>query len=251
MLKINNLTVNINDKKVLNGFNLNIDDGSIHVIMGKNGIGKSTLCKVLMRDTTYEVVNGDISFNNKDLLNMETNDIANEGMMLINQNPISIEGVTNAEMLRIALREKTKQNINIFEFNKKLEQACDKLNLDKAFIHKDINVGASGGERKKIELLHVDILRPSFLILDELDSGLDVDSLKVVCNYLNKYHKETGCSILMITHHPLIIDYIKPNYVHVLDQGKIIKTGDYHLAEQIEKEGFLGSNNITESDKNE
>lgn len=251
MLKISNLTAKINDKKVLDKFNLDINDGEIHVIMGKNGIGKSTLCKILLRDNTYDIVNGNIIFNNKNILDMDTSEIAKEGLMLINQNPISIEGITNAEMLRSALREKENKNINIFEFNKALESACDKLKLDKSFIHKEINVGASGGERKKIELLHVDILKPSFLILDEIDSGLDVDSLKVVCDFINNYHKETGCSILMITHHPLIINYIKPNYVHVLDDGKIVRTGDSLLAEIIEKEGFLGAEAIDESDNYE
>ncbi len=238
MLKINNLSVKVSNKKILNNMDLTINDGEIHVIMGKNGIGKSSLCKVLMHDSDYEVINGNILFDNEDILKLDTNEIANKGIMFIMQNPPQIEGVTNAEMLRTVLRSRSNDKINIFEFNKTLEDLCDKLKLDKSFIHKDINVGASGGERKKIELLHMGVLKPKFIILDEIDSGLDVDALKVVSDYINEYHNQTKCSILMVTHHNNILNYIKPNFVHILENGKIIKTGDYHLAESIEKEGF-------------
>ena len=251
MFKINNLSVNINEKKILDNFNLNINDGEIHVIMGKNGIGKSTLCKIIMRDSTYNVLNGKIMFHNKNLLDLNTTQVAREKVMLISQNPLAIEGITNAEMLRCALREINNENINIFEFNKKLEETCKKLELDSKFIHKEINVGASGGERKKVELLHLAMLEPEFLILDEIDSGLDVDALKVVSNFINEYHHQKKCSILIITHHPNIINYIKPNYVHILDEGTIIKTGDASLASLIENEGFSGANIISEDDKNE
>ncbi len=250
MLKIDNLTVKVANKKVLDHFSLNIDDGEIHVIMGKNGIGKSSLCKVLMRDTDYEVVNGNILFDNKDLLKITTDEVAKLGMMLILQNPPQIEGVTNAEMLRTVLRKKSDDKINIFEFNKELENLCEKLDLDKSFIHKEINVGASGGERKKIELLHMGVLKPKFIILDEIDSGLDVDALKKVSDYINEYHNEYKCSILMVTHHHNILNYIKPNYVHILEDGHIIKTGDHHLAESIESEGF-GANLLSKDDDNE
>ena len=131
-----------------------------------------------------------------------------------------------------------------------MEEACKKLELDPKFIHKEVNVGASGGERKKVELLHMAILKPSMLILDEIDSGLDVDAIKVVANFINDYHKETGCSILIVTHHKQLLDYIKPNYVHILSGGKIVKTGDYHLAEEIESSGFR-SNIIDEDGKSE
>lgn len=247
MFKIDNLTAKINNKILLDGFNLKVNDGEVHVIMGHNGIGKSTLCKVILGSKDYEVTNGNIFYNDKDLLTLKTNEISKEGVMLVSQNPISIEGVTNAELLRTALREKNNENINIYKFNKEMEDICDKLQLDKSFIHKEINVGASGGERKKIEMLHMGILKPSFLILDELDSGLDVDALKVVCNFINEYHKNSKCSILIITHHSSLLEYIKPNYVHILDSGKIIKTGDKSLAKEIEEEGF---NNLL-SDNNE
>lgn len=250
MLKINNLSVKVSNKKILNNMDLTINDGEIHVIMGKNGIGKSSLCKVLMRDNDYEVINGNITFDGVDILKLDTNEVANKGMMFILQNPPQIEGVSNAEMLRTVLRTRSNDKINIFEFNKLLEDLCTKLKLDKSFIHKDINVGASGGERKKIELLHMGVLKPKFIILDEIDSGLDVDALKVVSDYINDYHNETKCSILMVTHHNNILNYIKPNFVHILEDGKIVKTGDYHLAESVEKEGFE-ANVLSKDDANE
>lgn len=243
MFKISNLTSKIENKKILDDFNLEINDGEIHAIMGKNGIGKSTLCKIILNNKDYDVTSGNIIYNNEDLLNFNTDEIVKKGIYLISQNPSSVEGVTNAELLRAALREKQNEKINIYEFNKQMEEVCQNLDLDPKFIHKQINVGASGGERKKIELLHMALIKPSFIILDEIDSGLDVDALKVVANFINDYHNKTKCSILIITHHDTILDYIKPNYVHILSEGKIIKTGDHSLAKQIEDEGF-GANII-------
>lgn len=251
MFKITDLTVKTGEKKILDNFNLSVGDGEIHVIMGKNGIGKSTLCKVVLNDNNYTVCGGSIVYHDRNLLEMETSQIAREGICLVSQSPLAIEGVTNAQMLRSALSEQRGENINIFEFNKELEKACEKICLDKSFIHKDINVGASGGERKKIEMLHIALLKPSFIFLDEVDSGLDVDALKDVCNFLKAYHAETKCSMVIITHHTSIIDYIKPNYVHVLDNGKIVRSGDHHLAEAIENEGFVGANIIDKSDDGE
>ncbi|MBR4231001.1 MAG: Fe-S cluster assembly ATPase SufC [Bacilli bacterium] len=251
MFKIMGLTAKVDNNIILNDFNMEINDGEIHVIMGHNGVGKSTLCKIIMNDENYDILNGKILFNGKNLRDLKTYEIAREGIMLISQNPIAIEGVTNAEVLRTALRETRNDKINIFDFNKKMEEVCDKLKLSRDFIHKDINVGASGGERKKIELLHMAILEPKFIMLDEIDSGLDVDAIKDVASFINEYHKETKCSILIITHHPNIIDYIKPNYVHILDEGHIVKTGDYLLAKQIEKYGFVSTNAMTEDGNHE
>lgn len=250
MFRISNLNVFIEGRKILDNFNIDIADGEIHAIMGKNGIGKSTLCKIIMGYPNFNV-NGSISFNGKELINKNPYEISMNGVMLISQNPPSIEGVTNAEALRVALKSKNNGQLNIFEFNKQMEEICNKLNLDKSFIHKQINVGASGGERKKIELLHMAMLKPKFLILDEIDSGLDVDALKDVSNFINEYVKENKISLLLITHHKNILDYIKPNYVHILSEGKIIKTGDYHLAEKIENEGFSSADDIKTDDKNE
>lgn len=240
MFKIENLTARVDNKEVLNNFSLIINDGEIHTIMGKNGIGKSSLCKIILNHPLYEKINGKIIFDGADITNLNTSEIAKQGIFLLSQNPAQIEGVTNAEMLRNSLREKNGY-VNIFELNKELENACEALELDKDFIHKEINVGASGGQKKKIELLHMAILKPKFVILDELDSGLDVDALKVVTNFINNYYKDNKCSILIITHHENILNYIKPTYVHIMDEGKIIKTGDKSLADEIEKSGFNGA----------
>lgn len=246
MLNINSLSVKASDKEILNDFNLNMDDNSIHVIMGPNGVGKSTICCAIMGNPNYDVT-GSIIFNDKEITSLSTTERAKLGIFLLNQNPIAIEGVTNAEMLRAALYEKTNERISIFEFNKNMEIICNKLDIPKSFIHRNINEGMSGGERKKNELLHLWMLKPSFIILDELDSGLDVDSLKVVCDSLNEYYKEYKPSILIITHHTQIINYIKPNYVHILLDGKIVKTGDKSLADFIESNGF-GAININGND---
>lgn len=255
MFKISNLNAYIDDRKILDDFSITINPGEIHAIMGKNGIGKSTLCKIIMGYPNYKV-NGSIVYNDIELLGLDTYDIAKNGVMLISQNPPAIEGVTNAEALRSALRERENQNIDIFKFNKQMEEICDKLKIDKSFIHKEINVGASGGERKKIELLHLGILKPSFIILDELDSGLDVDSLRITSENIKKYKAENpSTSILIITHHPKILEYLHPDYVHIMNNGKIIKTGNYDLAMEVEKNGynyFKDSNNdITKEVTNE
>ena len=243
MLQIDKLTVrSIDDgKEILKDFDLTINDGEIHALMGPNGIGKSTICKCLLSDPNYEKSVGKIIYNDVDITNKSTTEISRLGMGMISQSPIAIEGVTNAEMLRMALSEKTGKHIDIFAFQKKVKEICNKISLPEAFIHRDINSGASGGERKKIELLHVWILTPSFLILDEIDSGLDVDALKIVANSIKEYHKEYNCSILLITHNPKLLNTLKPDFVHVIKNKKIVKTGDLSLATQIEAEGY---NNI-------
>ena len=252
MLKISNLSVSVNNKKLLAGLNLNINDGEVHVLMGPNGAGKSTLCKVLFNHSDYKVDDGSIIFNGKDIINMDPSDISKMGMYIVNQSPISIEGVTNAEMLRIALEEKTGEKVGIFGFNKKLEETCKKLNISKDFIFRGINEGMSGGERKKNELLHMWMLEPSFIILDEIDSGLDVDALKLVANNLLEYKTKFNPSILIITHHEKLIEILHPDFVHILKDGKVDQTGDYNLALKTLKEGFItGSIDMTGSNQNE
>src|SRR5574344_252455 len=240
MLKIENLSVQIDKKEILKGVNLNINLGEVHAIMGPNGIGKLTICK--------------ITYNAEDLLKMSVTERAQKGIYLVSQNPIEIPGVTNAEMLRLALSIKTGTNIPIFEFNKKMENICDALQIPRSFIHRGINDGMSGGERKKNELLHLWMLEPTSILLDELDSGLDVDSLKIVCDSLNEYKKTHKCSILLITHHDELIKMLGANYIHVLSDGKIVKTGDISLASVIEKngyQGFIGTNKVSEKDEQE
>lgn len=238
MLDIKGLTVKVLDKVILNDLNLSIKPGEVHVIMGRNGTGKSTLCKSILKYPGYEITDGSIWFNGKNMADMTTTEIAREGIFLLNQSPIAVEGVTNAEMLRMALSEIKDEHINIFEFNKKMENICQKLDLPLGFIHREINVGMSGGERKKNELLHMWMLEPKFIMLDELDSGLDIDALKIVAKSINEYHKEYNCGILIITHHDQLLEMIDVDYVHIVKNGSIVKSGDKSLAKQIEKEGF-------------
>ena len=238
MLEIKKLNVKVEDKKILNDFNLNIKDGEICALMGPNGIGKSTICKTILGDPSYEISSGDIKYNNKSLLKLSTTERARMGIFLLNQNPITIEGVTNAEMLRSALSEKENKQVNIFEFNKELIEICKKIDLPTSFIHRNINENASGGERKKNELLHLWMLKPSFIILDEIDSGLDVDALKLVANSIKEYYKKYKPSILIITHHPDILKIIKPNTVSVIENGTIVRSGDINLALDIAKNGY-------------
>ncbi len=242
MLRINNLNVSVSDKEILNKFNLNINDGEIHALMGPNGVGKSTICKTILGDKNYQITSGDIIYNNHILNDMSTTERARLGIFLLNQNPITIEGVSNAEMLRTVLSEKNDNPVDIFKFNNKMLEICKKIDLPVSFIHRNINEGMSGGERKKNELLHLWMLEPSFIILDEVDSGLDVDAIKLVANSIMEYYHEYKPSILIITHHEAILDLITPEYVHVIKDGKIVETGNIDLAKSIEKNGFNGTN---------
>lgn len=238
MLKIDQLSVLTGNREILKDFSLTIRDGETHVLMGPNGVGKSTICRTLLKDPNYTVTEGSILFNDKDIKVLTTTEISRMGMMMISQSPIAIEGVSNAEMLRMALSERTGEHIDIFKFSKEAKNICEKLGVPENFLHRDINSGMSGGERKKNELLHIWMLKPSFLILDEVDSGLDVDALKVVANSIKEYQSMTNCSILLITHNPKLLEILKPDYIHILKDKKIIKTGDATLALEVEKSGF-------------
>ena len=238
MLSIKKVSIKADNKEILHDFSLDINDGEIHALMGTNGAGKSTICRAILKDPNYEITAGDITYNKKSLKDLTTPEISRLGIMMISQSPIAIEGVTNAEMLRMALSERTGEHVDIFKFSKEAKAICEKLSIPESFLHRDINSGMSGGERKKNELLHVWMLKPSFLILDEVDSGLDVDALKLVAKSIKEYHEETNCSILLITHNPRLLEELKPNFIHILKDKKILKTGDYTLAEEIDKYGF-------------
>ena len=249
MLKINNLNVSVDNKEILSDFNLDIKLNEVHAIMGPNGIGKSTICKVIMGDANYIVNKGNIIYNAEELLKMNVTERSRKGIFLLSQNPIEIPGVTNAEMLRLALSEKEGKLVPIFEFNSKMQKICDKLNIPRSFIHRGINEGMSGGERKKNELLHLWMLEPKLIILDEVDSGLDVDSLKVVCESINEYKESHDCSILLVSHHAELLKLLNCEYVHILSNGKIVKSGDLDLALSIEKDGYktyLEANEVSE-----
>ena len=243
-IEIKDLEVLVNNKKVLNKLNLEINPGEIHVIMGPNGVGKSTLSKVLMGSEDYKVESGDILVDNKSIKDLETDERAKLGMFLSFQNPIDIEGVTNSEFLKVAINERREEPIGLYDFIKEMEQSFDELDLKKEMMHRSVNQNFSGGEKKKNEILQMKLLKPKFVILDELDSGLDVDSLKVVCDNVNSYLSDNpDTSVLMITHYQRILDYIKPDYIHILTNGHIVKTGDATLAKEIEEKGYKSFDN--------
>ena len=189
----------------------------------------------------YKVTSGSIDFCNNDLLKLSTDEVARLGIFLAMQYPTTIEGVSNADMLRTALSIKENKQINLFKFITDLEKCYDELKFDKSTIHSSINEGFSGGERKKNEIIQMNLLKPKLIILDEIDSGVDVDNLKVIAENIKKYKEENNASILIITHYPHILNYIKPDYVHIMNNGSIVKTGDYSLALSIEKNGYEAS----------
>ena len=244
MLNINKLSCSIKDSDVniLEDFSLNINNGEIHVIMGPNGTGKSTLSKVIMGHYKYQVNSGDILFNDESILDLDVSERAKKGLFLCMQDPTVIEGVSNSEFLRTARNSITNEKVNLYTFIKDMEKAMSDVKLDSSMLHRSLNMGFSGGEKKKNEILQMKFLKPKMIILDELDSGLDVDALKKVSESILKYYEKFKPSIFIITHHKKILEYIKPDFVHILKDGKIQKTGDINLALEIEKDGYTGIN---------
>ena len=241
MLKITNLSTRVvdSDINILDKFNLEIGDGEIHAIMGPNGTGKSTLAKTIMGNYQYEVVKGKINFDNNDLLKLSVDERAKLGIFLSMQDPTVIDGVSNSEFIRTAINSINGEKTNLYQFIKDMESNMKDLKLDSKMTHRSLNKDFSGGEKKKNEILQLKMIKPKFIILDELDSGLDVDSLKIVSKNINNYLKDNPkTSVLIITHYPRILEYIKPDFVHVLVDGNIKKTGDIKLANDIEKNGY-------------
>lgn len=241
MLEIKNISVKIKDldKYIINGLSLNIKDGEVHAIMGPNGTGKSTLSKVIMGNYKYELTEGDILLNGESIKDLKVNERAKRGIFLAMQDPTVVDGVTNSEFLKTASREITGENIDYFKFLDEVNKSIEDLEFDKDMLYRHLNKGFSGGEKKKNEVLQIKMLKPKFIILDEIDSGLDVDSLRIVCENINKYreeHKDT--SVLIITHYPRILEYINPDFVHIMNNGKIVKTGNMDLAFDTEKHGY-------------
>ena len=244
-LEIKNLCVEVQDKKILKNFNLSIKAGEIHALMGPNGTGKSTLSRVIMGDNNYKILKGDIIFNGKSILTLDTSERARMGLFLCYQNPLSIEGITNSEFIRTALNEQNKNKIGLYEFIKTMEKGITDLKMQPDMMHRSLNQGFSGGERKKNEVLQIKMLKPKFIIFDELDSGLDVDSLRIVCDNIKEYIKDNkDTSLLLITHYTRILNYLKPDYVHMMKNGTIIESGSFSLAKKIEEYGYDKTNDL-------
>ena len=238
-LEINNLFVHAEDKKILNDFNLVINKGEIHAIMGPNGTGKSTLSKVIIGNDHYIIDKGDIKVDGKSIKYMPTYERARMGIFLCFQSPVSIDGISNSEFIRTAMNANTDKPVGLYSFIKDLENNIDNLKMDKDMMHRSLNQGFSGGERKKNEILQILMLKPKLIIFDELDSGLDVDSLKIVRDNINKYLEDNpDTSVLFITHYTRILNYVKPTHVHMMNNGTIVKSGDFNLALEIEEKGY-------------
>jgi Fe-S cluster assembly ATP-binding protein len=241
LLTIKNLSVSIENKLILDGFNLSINSNEIHIIMGPNGSGKSTLSKVLAGHPAYIVKNGSICFQEKNLLEMSLEKRAHEGLFLAFQYPIEINGVTNFDFLRIAYNEKQKykkeKELDPLEFMEKIQTILKRLRVKPEFLHRNVNEGFSGGEKKRNEILQMLLLTPNLIILDEIDSGLDIDAIKLICEEIVN-NRQQNSSLLIITHYPKILEYFQPTHVHILMNGKIKKTGKLELVEQLEKNGY-------------
>ncbi len=241
MLEIKNLHATVNGKEILKGIDLTINDGEIHALMGTNGAGKSTLSNVIVGNPAYEVTEGSITFNGKDLLAMKPEERAHEGIFMSFQTPIEIPGVSMTNFMRAAVnarrQAKGEEPLKSTEFLKIMREKRKLVEIDQKLMNRSVNEGFSGGEKKRNEIFQMAMLEPTFCILDETDSGLDVDALRIVAEGFNKL-RTSETSAMVITHYQRLLDYIKPDIVHVLIDGKIVKTGGPDLALKIENEGF-------------
>ena len=241
MLKINKLNAKIDSKEILKEFSLNINPGEVHAIMGPNGSGKSTLSYTLSGKDGYEVINGDIKLDDESILELEADERAAKGIFLAFQYPIEIPGVGNMKFLRTALNSQRKtrgqEELNAAEFLKLVRGIAKDLEISDEMMKRPVNVGASGGEKKRNEILQMLVLNPDLAVLDETDSGLDIDALKTVSNGVNAF-RESSNGVLLITHYQRLLDYVVPDFVHVLSEGRIIQSGDKSLALELESKGY-------------
>ena len=241
MLKIKNIHAKIEDKGILNGIDLEIKAGEIHAIMGPNGSGKSTLASVITGKEEYEVTDGQILFENEDLEEVSPEERAHKGIFMSFQYPIEIPGITTTNFIKTAINETRKargeNEMPAKDMLKMLREKCDLLGIDQKFLSRSINDGFSGGEKKRNEIFQMAMLEPKLAILDETDSGLDIDALKIVANGVNKLKNQEN-AVMVITHYQRLLDYIVPDYVHVLFDGKIVKSGTKDLAHELEEKGY-------------
>ena len=241
MLEIKNLKAQIEEKTILNGVNLKVNKGEVHAIMGPNGSGKSTLSSVIAGNEDYEVSLGSIKYEGDDLLEMAPEERSHRGVFLSFQYPVEIPGLSVSNFIKTAINEKRKafgqENISAKELLQLFKEKCELLNIDKEYLSRSLNEGFSGGEKKRNEIFQMAMMEPKLSILDETDSGLDIDALKIVANGVNSL-KSSSNSIILITHYQRLLNYIVPDFVHILKDGKIVMSGDKSLAQKLEKEGY-------------
>ena len=241
MLSIDNLHLSVEGKPILNGINLDVMAGEVHAIMGPNGSGKSTLSSVIAGNEDYEVTDGDIVYKNENIVELSPEERAHKGIFLSFQYPIEIPGITVTNFIKTAinsnLKARNEDEMPANKMLKKIREKAELLEIDSKFLSRSLNEGFSGGEKKRNEIFQMAMLEPSLSILDETDSGLDIDALKIVANGVNKL-KNKDNAVIVITHYQRLLDYIIPDYVHVLHEGKIVKSGDKELAHQLEEKGY-------------
>lgn len=249
LLEIKNLHASINGNEILKGIDLKVDFGEVHAIMGPNGSGKSTLASILAGREDYEITEGEIWYNGKNLLELAPEDRAREGLFLAFQYPVEIPGVSNTNLLKTAVNEIRKyrgeEELDAMEFLALLKEKSKLVELDQKFLSRSVNEGFSGGEKKRNEIFQMAVLNPKLAILDETDSGLDIDALRIVANGVNKLRSNEN-AIIVVTHYQRLLNYIIPDYVHVLYQGKIVKSGSKELALELEEKGYDWVKNQTE-----
>ncbi len=241
LLEIKNLHAEIDGKEILKGLNLQINKGEVHAIMGPNGSGKSTLAKVLAGHPSYEISAGEVIYEGKNLLELEPDERARAGIFLAFQYPVEVPGVSNSQFLRLAYNEKMKhlgeEELDPLEFNDYMKEKAKVVEMDKSFFNRSVNVGFSGGEKKRNEILQMAVLNPTLAVLDETDSGLDIDALRIVAEGVNKLRSADN-AIILVTHYQRLLNYIEPDFVHVLAGGKIVKEGGKELALELEEKGY-------------
>ena len=241
MINIQNLHVKIDEKEILKGINLDVKPGELHVIMGRNGTGKSTLANVLAGKEQYEITKGSVIYQGKDLLDLTPEERACQGLFLSFQYPVAIPGVNNMYFLKAAVnairKSHGKKEVDAVDFLAMIREKLKKVSLDESFIHRPVNDGFSGGEKKRNEILQMITLEPSLAILDETDSGLDIDALKIVAKGINDFRSKDR-SFILITHYQRMLNYMEPDFVHVLMNGQLVKSGDLDLAKELEEKGY-------------
>ncbi|MCO5333957.1 MAG: Fe-S cluster assembly ATPase SufC [Pyrinomonadaceae bacterium] len=241
LLEVKDLHAGIEGKKILKGLNLQVNKGEVHAIMGPNGSGKSTLSKVLAGHPSYEVTSGEVLFEGRNLLELDPDERAREGVFMAFQYPVEVPGVSNSQFLRLAYNEKMKhigeEELDPLEFNDHLKEKAKLVEMDPQFFKRSVNEGFSGGEKKRNEILQMAVLEPKLAILDETDSGLDIDALRIVAEGVNKLRSSEN-AIILVTHYQRLLNYIQPDFVHVLAGGKIVKEGGKDLALELEEKGY-------------